>query len=400
MYGLVLEGGGAKGSYHMGVYEAILEEGIEIKAVAGTSIGALNGAMIVQGDHESSLKLWNKVAYTDVIKGNEEEIERLMNSKLNIEDLKLISKNVLNIISQKGFDITPFKNLINEYIDEEKVRASHMDFGIVTINLSDMKPVQLFVEDIPEGKLTDYLLASSYLPVFKFERLDGKLYLDGGFYDNLPFKLLQGRGYEDLILVRTHAKGLTRKIENLEGNIITVAPSRDIGRSFIYDKHKMKANIKMGYYDALKVFRGLKGDLYYIEPSDEDYYLQYLLGLDNEQIIKISNKLGISYQPSKRVLLEYIVPNLASFVGLKEDFTYEELIINLLEKKALDLNIEEYKIYKFEELLSAVKEIEVIEEENIENIDGIEKILKKIDLAKYFNRDEIILDIADIIFRN
>ena len=400
MYGLVLEGGGAKGSYHMGVYEAILEEGIEIKAVAGTSIGALNGAMIVQGDHESSLKLWNKVAYTDVIKGNEEEIERLMNSKLNIEDLKLISKNILNIISQKGFDITPFKNLINEYIDEEKVRASHMDFGIVTINLSDMKPVQLFVEDIPEGKLTDYLLASSYLPVFKFERLDGKLYLDGGFYDNLPFKLLQGRGYEDLILVRTHAKGLTRKIENLEGKIITVAPSRDIGRSFIYDKHKMKANIKMGYYDALKVFRGLKGDLYYIEPGDEDYYLQYLLGLNNEQIIKISNKLGISYQPSKRVLLEYIVPNLASFVGLKEDFTYEELIINLLEKKALDLNIEEYKIYKFEELLSAVKEIEVIEEENIENIDGIEKILKKIDLAKYFNRDEIILDIADIIFRN
>ena len=400
MYGLVLEGGGAKGSYHMGVYEAILEEGIEIKAVAGTSIGALNGAMIVQGDHESSLKLWNKVAYTDVIKGNEEEIERLMNSKLNIEDLKLISKNILNIISQKGFDITPFKNLINEYIDEEKVRASHMDFGIVTINLSDMKPVQLFVEDIPEGKLTDYLLASSYLPVFKFERLDGKLYLDGGFYDNLPFKLLQGRGYEDLILVRTHAKGLTRKIENLEGKIITVAPSRDIGRSFIYDKHKMKANIKMGYYDALKVFRGLKGDLYYIEPGDEDYYLQYLLGLNNEQIIKISNKLGISSQPSKRVLLEYIVPNLASFVGLKEDFTYEELIINLLEKKALDLNIEEYKIYKFEELLSAVKEIEVIEEENIENIDGIEKILKKIDLAKYFNRDEIILDIADIIFRN
>lgn len=400
MYGLVLEGGGAKGSYHMGVYEAILEEGIEIKAVAGTSIGALNGAMIVQGDHESSLKLWNKVAYTDVIKGNEEEIERLMNSKLNIEDLKLISKNILNIISQRGFDITPFKNLINEYIDEEKVRASHMDFGIVTINLSDMKPVQLFVEDIPEGKLTDYLLASSYLPVFKFERLDGKLYLDGGFYDNLPFKLLQERGYEDLILVRTHAKGLTRKIENLEGNVITISPSRDIGRSFIYDKHRMKANIKMGYYDALKVFRGLKGDLYYIEPGDEDYYLQYLLGLDNEQIIKISNKLGISSQPSKRVLLEYIVPNLASFVGLKEDFTYEELIINLLEKKALDLNIEEYKIYKFEELLAAVKEIEVIEEENIENIDGIEKILKKVDLAKYFNRDEIILDIADIIFRD
>ncbi|HMM69555.1 MAG TPA: patatin-like phospholipase family protein, partial [Gudongella oleilytica] len=52
MYGLVLEGGGAKGSYHVGVYKALLEEGIPIGGVAGTSIGALNGAMIVQGDFE------------------------------------------------------------------------------------------------------------------------------------------------------------------------------------------------------------------------------------------------------------------------------------------------------------------------------------------------------------
>ncbi len=43
MIGLVLEGGGAKGSYHVGAYKAILDEGIEIQGVTGTSAGALNG---------------------------------------------------------------------------------------------------------------------------------------------------------------------------------------------------------------------------------------------------------------------------------------------------------------------------------------------------------------------
>ena len=49
MIGLALEGGGARGAFHMGVVKAFLEEGYEIGGITGTSIGALNGAIIVQG---------------------------------------------------------------------------------------------------------------------------------------------------------------------------------------------------------------------------------------------------------------------------------------------------------------------------------------------------------------
>ncbi|MBQ7895822.1 MAG: patatin-like phospholipase family protein, partial [Oscillospiraceae bacterium] len=45
-YALALEGGGAKGAYQIGVWQALREAGIKIKAVAGTSVGALNGAMM------------------------------------------------------------------------------------------------------------------------------------------------------------------------------------------------------------------------------------------------------------------------------------------------------------------------------------------------------------------
>ena len=199
MYGLVLEGGGARGSYHMGVYKAILEEGIDIKAVAGTSIGALNGAMIVQGDYEKCLELWNNISYTDIIQANQDEIDRMMNSKLKLEDVKHLSKKFLALLSERGFDISPFKEMIESFTDEEKMRKSPMDFAIVTVNLTDLTPIEIFVEDIPEGKVGNYLLASSYLPIFKSEKLGGKTYLDGGFYDNLPFKILQKKGYRNLI---------------------------------------------------------------------------------------------------------------------------------------------------------------------------------------------------------
>ncbi|MGO1470735.1 MAG: patatin-like phospholipase family protein, partial [Tissierella sp.] len=378
MYGLVLEGGGAKGSYHAGVYKAILEEEIEIKGVTGTSIGALNGAMIVQGDFETILDLWNDISYTDIIQANEMEIENLLNTKLDLEDLKLLSKKIISVITDRGLDISPFKDMINKYIDEERVRKSPIDFGMVTINLTDRIPVEVFIEDIPQGKLGDYLLASAYVPIFKFEKLDGKIYLDGGFYDNLPFKLLQKKGYKDLILVRTHSKGFIRRPPNDDGNMIVISPSRDIGRSYICDKEQAKKNIKMGYYDALKVFRNLKGKIYYIEPNDEDYYLDYLLNLREIEIKEILNKLNIDRVPNKRTLFEHIVPKLGSIMGLREGFTYEDVLIELIEKKAMELSIEEFNIYTFDDLLDLIRNIGPIELKEVEE-SSLEKIIKKVD---------------------
>ena len=49
-YGLALEGGGAKGAYQIGAWKALREAGIRFSAVSGTSVGALNGAMIVMDD--------------------------------------------------------------------------------------------------------------------------------------------------------------------------------------------------------------------------------------------------------------------------------------------------------------------------------------------------------------
>ncbi|TJX15641.1 patatin-like phospholipase family protein [Tissierella creatinini] len=396
MYGLVLEGGGARGSYHMGAYKAIKAEGLEIGAIAGTSIGAINGAMIVQGDFERALELWQDISYSMVIDANDEEIKRLKNKKLDRNDLRLLSDKLKAVINDRGFDITPLKELLNQYIDEDRIRASNMDFGLVTVNLSDLKSIEIFKEDIPKGEMKDYILASAYLPAFKSEKLKGKRFLDGAFYDNLPFTMLKKRGYKDLILVRTHARGITRKI-NPDMDPIVVTPSDDIGQTFEFEHERAKRNIELGYYDALRAIRGLKGRKYYIEPIGEDFAFNLLITLNSEQLTSLGKIIKTHNIPHLRELLEYIVPKLGSQMGLSKTFTYEDFIISLLEKKAESLNINRFQIYKYNELLELAKCTPSNRNERLSEYSTLGKLIDKVDLSAIFNKEETILNLANII---
>lgn len=397
MYGLVLEGGGAKGSYHIGVYKALKEEGIEIKGVVGTSIGALNGAMIVQGDYERCYELWNQITYSMIADVNDEDIDKIMQMKLVKEDLHFLKEKLKGVITSKGFDITPFRKLIDEYLDEDKIRKSGMDFGIATINLSDFKPLYMFIQDIPKGELGDYLMASAYLPIFKTERLGGKVYLDGGFYDNLPYKMLLDKGYKDLILVRTHARGLVRKIDLRDTNSIIISPSDTIGRSYECDPNRSKLNIELGYYDGLSAINGYKGYKYYIKPHyNQDYYINFLLNITEEDVKEIQEILKLPEVPYRRSLLENIIPKLCSILSIERNCSYEDLLITLLERKAERLNIKRFKIYTFEELLSEVKHYKL--EKKPDELGTIDKLVERLDMLPIFNKDEIILEVADILF--
>ena len=65
-YGVVLEGGGARGAYQIGALKAVTEAGIRIGAVAGASVGALNGAFLCMGDLKAAEELWGNLAYSQI----------------------------------------------------------------------------------------------------------------------------------------------------------------------------------------------------------------------------------------------------------------------------------------------------------------------------------------------
>lgn len=397
MYGLVLEGGGAKGSYHVGVYKALLEEGIPIGGVAGTSIGALNGAMIVQGDFEICLKLWESISYSKIIGANYEEIERLTRLRLGREELALLAQKLKLLITDKGFDISPFKRMLDKYVDEDKIRYSLMDFGLVTFNLSDLKPVQMFKEQIPYGEMKNYLLASSYLPVFRFERLNGKLYLDGGIYDNLPYRMLLGKGYDKLVIVRTHMDARTREILPHGLEAIIIEPSEDIGRTFNYEKGMVRHNIELGYYDALRQLRGLKGYRYYFEPKGEKYYFDMFSHLNEDSIKDLSELLGFQGNATLRSLFEEILPKLGKMLDIGQDKSYEDLAICLIERSMHEAGLERFRIYHLEEVLGS-KALDIIPSRGKDN-NKLARLWERLENISPFNREELLLQISDIIFR-
>ena len=73
-YGLVFDGGGARGAYQIGAWKALVEAGVKINAVAGTSVGALNGALVCMGDVDKAEDIWSKMTFSTVMDVDDEGV--------------------------------------------------------------------------------------------------------------------------------------------------------------------------------------------------------------------------------------------------------------------------------------------------------------------------------------
>ncbi|HOV25820.1 MAG TPA: patatin-like phospholipase family protein [Pseudobacteroides sp.] len=397
MYGLALEGGGAKGAYHMGVIKALLECGYEFGGITGTSIGALNAAVVVQGDFEKGYKLWENLDPTQLFDIKKEDYEKLINREISKEVIKELFFKFKKVIKNKGINRSKMRSIISGIIDEQKLRSSKMDFGLVTVSLSDRKPVEVYKEDIPNGKLVDYLMASSGLPGFKLEEVEGKYYIDGGFYDNCPINLLARKGYKDIIAVKTGAIGLKQKVKYDNINVVEIAPSENLGGIVNFNNNLIRRNLKMGYFDAMKHIKSLHGKKYYIEPVKEDEVFKMLLQMPDELIVQIGDLWGISDVPPKRMLFEKIIPTIATRVKAQSCDTYHDIFLRLAEITAEKLSIDRFRIFSFKDFLMEIKKSSIISEKKNGKFKKIEIIneLSKINLLT-----ETGIKIIDFIVNN
>lgn len=360
MKGLVLEGGGTKGAYQLGAYKALRELGIEFKGVAGTSIGALNGAYIVQNNLEVLEEIWTKYDYTHFMDVDEETYH-------NIKNVDFTPKNINRVISlinkarkNKGIDISPFRSLLEKTIDEDIIRNSNKDFGLVTV-VWDGKiiPSPMFLENIEKGKLLDYLIASASLPIFKLDKLDDKLFLDGLFHNNIPVSLLREKGYEDIVVIRL-VDDLFGKINlnhHQDVNMKIIVPSESLGGCLNLDPDNVSKNIKLGYFDAMKTFDRYDGLKYYFNKEykyDDDFCFYKLSNLSKETIESLTKALNIKRDISKRTLLENIIPKLGECLNLQKDFTYKDLFYCIYEKKLEENNINRTNLYDFNKVVEVV----------------------------------------------
>lgn len=256
---LVLAGGGAKGSYQVGVWQALQELDWTPDIITGASVGALNGCLFTMGKSKEAEDLWRGLEIHDVL----EVPDSLKPEELN--------NFFLDVVRSGGLNVEPLAETIDRLIDEDAVRRSSIRFGLVMTELGTMRRVQCPVEKIPEGQMKDYLLGSSAcFPALRPREIDGVKYIDGGWRDNMPLDLAAAMGAGELLAVDVNGVGITRP--NTTGLPTRIIRSHwNLGPTLDFAPERAARNIALGYFDTMRLFDRMGGTAYGILPDSSAF---------------------------------------------------------------------------------------------------------------------------------
>jgi NTE family protein len=203
---LVLQGGGALGAYQVGVYEAMHEAGIEPDWVIGTSIGAINAALIAGNTPENRLErlrtFWSRV---------EQQGGNLATVAFGIPQFFvpnpfawLSAHTQLGVERAAYYSTSPLRDTLADLVDLERIagRYTRLTVGAVNVRNGEMR----YFDSRDETVHLDHVLASGALPpAFPAVRVDGEPYWDGGIYSNTPIEaVLDDNPRRDSVIFTVH----------------------------------------------------------------------------------------------------------------------------------------------------------------------------------------------------
>lgn len=306
--GLVLSGGGAKGAYQVGVLKALQELGTTIDVIAGASIGALNGAVLVSAPSISEgikrlEELWLTLAETSPLGLNHASyINLLASAGLHLNGVGYIDqlrKGAQNISKRYGFDLPapfreidsglisskPLHDLLEQYLDpiglakglpffvsvfksqgglNDLLRTITAEIGIRDTPESEF----LHIQSLPENEQKEVLLASAAIPIlFAPKNVNGEQYTDGGqggwqkSQGNTPITPLLKAGCNLVLVTHLSDGSLWSRHDFPETTILEIRPQSSISRGtgtlggmkdlLGFDQEKIPSWIEQGYQDTL-----------------------------------------------------------------------------------------------------------------------------------------------------
>lgn len=263
---LVLGGGGSRGAYEIGVWQALREMGQPIHMTTGSSVGSLNAAIIAQ-----EAQLAQEETHPQASQAAQELYRQavILWEGMDDETVFSLSKPTEGAEDAKKEQscLTGLRQRLEPCLNEDAIRKSPMAMGLVTIEIPKLSPFYLWIEDIPKGKLMDYILAScACFPAVGSYEIDGKKYVDGGYADNLPVRMALERGADQVIAVDLNAFGLihrhTMEHSDPEKQLTVIHCPWDLGNFLAFDHANIKRIMRLGYLDTLKTFGAYDGALY------------------------------------------------------------------------------------------------------------------------------------------
>lgn len=191
--GLVLEGGGLRGLYSVGVLDIFMDNDIKVDGIIGVSAGALFGVNYPSKQRGRGLRYNLRFA----------KDPRYMSFRSLIKTGNIVGKEF-------AYYEVPFKL---DVFDEETFEKSGVDFYAVVTNVETGKPEYIKVDNLREQM--EVFRATSSMPIVsKIVEVDGKKYLDGGCSDSIPVKKCLEMGYDKVVVVLTRPLDYRKKDEN------------------------------------------------------------------------------------------------------------------------------------------------------------------------------------------
>jgi NTE family protein len=281
--GLVLSGGGGKGAYQIGALRALSAAGFSPQYVAGTSIGALNGALLVQGDLARAERCWQEIGHEQVIQVDVKKIlrsltfllltllptpkGRLRGAKATLQAMEIVfsllmARSFHAVLIREGLLRTDrVTNLFDQYLDYDTLCRTPTHLS-VCVYQND--PLLTFrrgctayhrVASLDAWTLRRLLLASTAIPVlFPAIVVGGKLLHDGGVGDNTPIRAVAAHRPDQIVVIYLKAGARTNTSLYPGMRIFDIAPSRSLGpfpvSTINFDPQRITALLELGYQDA------------------------------------------------------------------------------------------------------------------------------------------------------
>ena len=261
---LALGGGGSKGAFQIGAWQAFRELGLTFDAIAGTSIGSINAALMACDDFDGAARMWENLKMEQCLELSENQQVR-STELLSIKNAEILFRE---LIKQRSLNTDPLRALLGQYIDETGLRRSKVDYGLMTAQLPSLKAQPFWIGEIAEGQLVDYIMASAGLPGLKKVTIEGQRFIDGGFAENVPISMLRDRGFRRIVAIdlSEHAVMRSPLLDNIE--LTYIHDRQDLGATLDTTPAIISRNRRLGYLDTLKAFGRLQGDFYAFEPED------------------------------------------------------------------------------------------------------------------------------------
>lgn len=242
--GLVLSGGGMRGVAHIGAIKALEEHNIIPTHIAGSSAGAIVGAMYAYGyDYKEILKFFQSIQLLDITK---------------------------YAVNKPGLiDAEKFYNNFKAYLIEDNFSALKKELYITATDILNGK-----LDIFKKGELIRPVIASSAFPgVFAPVKINDNYYVDGGVLNNFPVKLLKKKcdliigvyvnGYEPINIQNLkHSHNVVErafKLKSVKDDLkkfkqcdMVIYP-KDLGKYGTFDRRNSKAIFQLGYDTTIKM---------------------------------------------------------------------------------------------------------------------------------------------------